>query len=514
MSRRATGTRWAFSLIEILAVIAILTTLLGLTFLSTGKQQRGAQVQQQAELLAASLRRARSLAMSNQAVYGVVFHIQNQPGSSGAVLNNRSGGHWYRIIGPAPTLATVVGGGFRASSDLQGRIPYAGGAGDFPDLLAEIASAWVDEPHVLPAGRVRFLALGDTDEGPALRNGTLGTPTSGRAPVHYGSAGETTYPRPWFGYFDPVAGKLWPWGGYDSSKPYSAFFYQGKDGAITGSVNPATRLYSNDYDRSGTFVNVDRNGDGDIDDLREREVDIPIMTAGEPRAVVNADWLDAGIVFWPDGRAYFLEWNRSRRHYADAQSAFPPPSAVLDRNANGVRDMAKVNIGYKLTPISKYGAGACFTRATAESTQGMGDTESDIPEVGHFDRHLGGWHITLAPDARDDRTEFPDAKSALASMTPMFRVFIGRNGAIRTFYVRQVEGYLATKTVWPADPDDWLSTSASPAGNPVWANCRVGWLHAANTGVNNAQDLVPRGRPIADVVDPAMLSRRQWWIDE
>jgi prepilin-type N-terminal cleavage/methylation domain-containing protein len=500
-----------FSLVEILVAITIVALLLGVTFVSTGRQQRGAQVHQEAELLAATLRQARSMAMANRAMYAVVFNIQNQPGSSGAVLNNRSGGHWYRILGPAQSLATVVGGAFKASSDLQGRIPYAGGAGNFPDLLDEIASSWAGEPHVLPAGRVRFLALGDTDEGPALRNGSLGPASSGRLPIHYGSGGETTYPRPWFGYYDPVAKKLWPWGGYDSGKPFSAFWYQGKDGAISGSRNPATRSYDNDFNSSSTFVNVDRNGDGDIADEREQEVGIPILAAGAPRPLVNADWMDAGVAFFPDGHAYYLEWNRARRYYADIQSVF---IGTPKRNANGVRDMAKVKIDWQLGSTAEYGQNTLFTLGTAPDSNYMNDCTSDIPEVGHFDRHLGGWTVTLAPDVHDDRTDFPTAEAALGSMTPMYRVFIGKNGTVRSFYVKQEEGYLAGKPVWPANPADWLSTSSTAASNPVWTNCRIGWLHVANTGVNNATTLVPRGHPVFDVVNTTMLTRRQWWIDD
>src|SRR5690606_22258568 len=136
------GIRGAFSLIEILVAVAILAVLAGMTFLTTGHQQRGAVVRQEAEILAATLRRARGLALAHRATYAVVFNLQNAPGSSGAVLNNRSGGHWYRLLGPKPSGASVTGGWYRSTSDLNDRIPYAGGATSFPDFLAEVEESW------------------------------------------------------------------------------------------------------------------------------------------------------------------------------------------------------------------------------------------------------------------------------------------------------------------------------------------------------------------------------------
>ena len=514
---RGFDKRCGFSLIEILVVVAILALLMGITFLSTGRQQRGAQVRQQAELLTATLCRARALAMANQAIYAVVFNIQNAPGSSGEVLNNRSGGHWYRIIGPTPTLADSYYS--RSSSKLDGRIPYAGGGANFPSLTDEIAQSWVDAPHVLPAGRVRFLALSDTDEGPALRNDTLGAASSGRTPVHYGTGGETTYPRPWFGYFDPATKKLWPWGGYSSTKPTSGFYYQGKDGPVVGCQNPVTRTYNNDFNPgqglTDDFINVDVNGDGDFDDYSEREVNIPIFTAGEPRPLVNANWLDTGIGFFPDGRAFNLEWNRSRRWYADTVMRLPKEGGAPSQHACGVRDMAKVRISYALSPWASYGNNTTFTIGVPiDYNQSLVDCTFDIPETGNFDRHNGGWYITLAPDARDDRTSFPDAKAALASMSPMYRVFVGKNGNVSWLDVKQNEGYLAGKKIWPPAQSDWLSTSAVPVSNLVWKNCRLGWLHQPDVGTKNSDVLIPRGRPINDVVSSEMMAKKIWWIDE
>lgn len=511
---KASLVQAAFTIVELLVVIAIFVLLAGFVFLTSGKQQRGAQVQQQAEKLAATLRQVRRLAMGTQAMHAVVFNIQNEPGSSGAVLNNRSGGHWYRVLGPCPR-ATDFSWRRTPGARITGTIPFAADGMDFPDFLTEVEISWIGNPIVLPAKGTRFLAIGDQDEGPRLRGGNSATPSATGA-LWYGSAGETTYPRPWFGYFDGT--RLWPWGGYDASKAYSGFYYQGSDGPITGCRNPADRKYDNNFNQESqspqgglnVFQNVDHNSDGDFDDPWEREEQFPVLRKDEPRALVNADWMDACIAFLPSGEALFLEWNRGRRMYVNVQMTLA--NAAPARNANGVRDMCKVRLDYTKTPVSSNGIDACFNLYTAPYEHRSQPVE-DIPEVAHFDRHTGGWHVTLAPDALEDRVEFPNAKEALASMMPMWRVFVGRNGVVQAFPVNQREGFLQGRTVWPATPGDWIAT-ANSVGNPVWSNCRIGWLHRADTGTANGGTLVARGQAITDVIESSMLQQRVWWLDE
>ena len=93
--------RRAFSMVELLVVIAIMAIALGMIAVSMTRTNADAAVKGAADALAAVLRQTRTRAMVNQAPYAVSFNIQNAPGSSGRVLNNRSGGHWYRIIGPS-----------------------------------------------------------------------------------------------------------------------------------------------------------------------------------------------------------------------------------------------------------------------------------------------------------------------------------------------------------------------------------------------------------------------------
>lgn len=481
----------AFTLIEMLAVMAIIALVVGMVMRGFGREQRGAQVRAAAEQLAAALARARSLAIASGGMHGVAFNIQNAPGSSGAVLNNRSGGHWYRIIGPVRGLGRYV---------YEGRIARVGKPDNFhgqplpnfPDFIEEVRRDWVSEPYVLPAGKVRFLALADTDEGPRQRKDT----PAGSGTVWYGSGGETTWPRPWFGWYDGA--RLWPWGGYDPARPASAFRYQGSGPAVVGCRNPEDRRFDNNTRKSATevFADIDLDGDGLFDSPGERELAYPVLVRDAPRPLVNADWLDFAIVFLPDGRAMATEWNQPRRQYDNLQATL---GGGTNKDRNGVADMAKTVLA-----IPGYG-NRLF------SGQGFA-CHYDIPEVAHFTRHTGGWFITLAPDASDDRTAYPDARAALASMLPMARVFVGAAGVIRVLPVQHREGAYDGR-LWPADPADWLSTAATGA-NPVWNRCRLGYLHAADAGSTAlSRPPTPVGTPVTTVVSSAMLARRQWWIE-
>lgn len=484
--------RAGFSLIEIMVVLTIVVILFGISFASLRGEQKDAEVQAQAEQLAAVLRQVRNRAVGERAAYGVVFNLRNAVGTSGAVLNNWDGGHFYRIIGPG------FGNDHSAHS-----LPVAGadvgGQHNFPHFVENVAASWVSEPYVLPKREVRFLALSDTDEGQRRNDGKAGEAPKQR---YYGQGGETTYPRPWFGYYDPATKRLHAWGGYDPTKDFSAFYYEGDDGDVTGSVNPVDRVYDEDWNRNEVIADVDRNGDGDVDDPREREKGYALWRQGEGRAVVAADWMDACIMFTPSGEAQFLEWNRGRRSYRAAQTNPVKPTVKGDPDhrskRNGLADRAKVRHDGKL---DRY------------TGPGYRDGE-DHGEVGHFRRHTGGWHITLAPDAIQDDDRFADVERAIDSIDPAWRVWVGRSGAIRVFRVqrRHSASFLAGRTVWPGDPNTWNDASMS-GSNPIWRRCRIGWLHA-DEGSTEERKLVPTGEPIVDKVTGRMLTERIWWIDE
>jgi|GEM_PF-6298139 len=477
--------RAAFTLIELLVSIAIIAVLMGIGVMSLQRDQRGGEVRRAAEELSATLAKTRKLAMAKQQSYAVVFNIENAPGSSGRVLNNRSGGHWYRILGPSH---------FRQRSrDVVNAIPWASsetgthkGTPNFPDFTEEVRTSWIEEAVPLKAGKVRFLAIGDTDEGPRTRGAT---PSAGGSQP-YAVGGDRSYPRPWFGYFDTTQNRLFPWGGYDRAIPGSGFHYEGTDGAISGCVNPTDRRYDNDFTFDRTFSQAN-------------ELNFPLWIKDEARPLVNAAWLDACIIFLPNGNVLFGEWNRARRYYENIQAinADEINGVKVFKDRNGVRDRSKPG------PNPPWKAYRCFTDYVHNSWT----CPYDIPEVAHFDRHTGGWFITLAPDSRDDRDSFPDAKSALASMTPMWRVYVGSTGSIRAMPVANPIGWLDGRPAWPPTPSVWEG-AASNASDPLWQDCRLGWLHQPDTGSNGTL-LIPRGKPITDVVTTEMLSNRVWWLD-
>ncbi len=454
--------------------------------------------------------------MADDTPYGLAINLQNAPGSSGRVINNRSGGHWYRPFGPPRMNLTKAGRqlliAWPNSEDVNlGRLPT------FPHWIEAIKETWIGPPTTLPAGRVRFLALADTDEGPRVN-------AADQAGGYYQERAygyPSTYPRPYFGYFDPGRKRLFPWGGYDGalsaaepqarlsgSNPttvdnYTGFFYQGADGIITDSRHPADRIF-----------NVDWNNDADFDDtdaVRGPETGYKVMTKGESRPLISADWQDFMILFAPDGTVSIPPLKTNRKRFSNQQ--FVIGSSSRDKlYANGVVDTTKPWYkGGGIDPSKTYWNSYDFGNNTKEMTMGS--------EVAHFDRHTGAYRITFAPDSRDDRDAFADAREALASMWPMYRVEITRQGDVRVFQVQRTDdGYLATGTTWPAARTVWEQTSTADK-QEVSKNCKYGWLHGLKTasgatwGHNNTEpDAVPVGTPITDRISPRMMTDKIWWF--
>lgn len=250
--------RGGFTLVEMLAVIAILAIAMGMiTYIPTQDKREGA-VQAAAEELAATLRSARALAIDKRCSMGVTFNVENGPNTSGKQINNWAGEHWYRIVGPS--FADYQNTDDQLKTFFYGGIPtplfYWQGLGRY---LNKIDSCWIGDRHVLKAHAVRFLAVSDQDTG-----------KSPNTSPSYAS----TYPRPWFGYWDPTSHRLYPWGGYDHAIANSGFCFEGGDGQITGCLNGSDRLASD-----GT----------------------PVFKTGKVRSLLNGRWLDYYLRFNPDG---------------------------------------------------------------------------------------------------------------------------------------------------------------------------------------------------------------------
>lgn len=480
----------AFTLVELLVVLAIIVLVAAMVGTVSGADGRAAGVRLAAEQVAAMLKQARALALATHEPHAVSFNIQNEPGSSGAVINNRSGGHWCRILRSArygcsdlphgttytfvpPILPGIASGSGRPAGD-----PYAtfnpqvaegnrGGENPTPiyptfaHLAEEIRSCWIGEALNLPAKRVRFLALGDADEGPRwrIRNWDTNTLSENQG---YGA----TYPRPYFGWVAAGAnGVKWhPWGGYAPSIPFSGLVYQGKgEPAIPDSRHPAQvdlTVQWNDWVGSTTSTWT-------------------LFQAGDPRPLVNGDWCDFVIVFNPDGTAVFPAMKCNRRWF----------------------------------PAGKGPAGTAKAWSGLEAYWGF---QYSVPagESISYERHTGRTYITLAPDAPTDDDTFSSTEDVLRAIMPMYRVYVSRAGGIGVLPVRRNDGVfgdLAAQGLgspWPPDPGDFANDTF------VEQNYRFGWLHAHNANTSAyLGDLTPKGTPIQDQVGKSMLERRAWWTD-
>jgi prepilin-type N-terminal cleavage/methylation domain-containing protein len=555
------GPRTAFTLIELLVVISIMLIALGMMADTMTRQNREESVRVAAEGLAGTLREARMRAMVRDEPYAVVFHIQNAPGSSGRILNNRSGGHGYRILGPMRGHSASKWGGKRpmplpyigdGAFKQENSDPWGPHYNTLPRYIELLQQCWVSPFIPLPGGRVRFLALSETDEGNRINadnqeNGTQTSKAWAYAP---------TYPRPYFGYFDSATGRLFPWGGYDHqlgidqpwrpisgaatpSTNYTGFFYAGKDGAIVGSMTSAAQ--------ARTYLDAPL---ASIHGSAVATTSYTVLAANTPRPLVNSEWGDAMIVFAPNGNAYFPPFGVARKRYFCIQHV-PNSGTNYLRGANGVSDMTRGWVWKDgMTRLSTASAPTPWL-SSFDYTQIGGQVPmmqlSDQSEFGHFKEHLGGYHITLAPDSLDDQDAFGSASEALASVSPMMRVYVSTSGAVEVFKVAtRDDGWLATQgTLFPTSsgnasaPQFFLGSSSTTSiidGNPsahndarfMGMNFRYGWLHEPlpkgggssfttfNAGSSLYTDgpdmLVPRGRPISYVVTPRMMKDKIWWI--
>ncbi len=446
----------------VISVMLVIFGLIGSSF--ARKDSRRQAVMTSAEELAATFRRARAMAVDRKATFAVVFNIQNDPDSSGRVLNNRSGGHWYRILRPPST----------GDQNTIDNIP------DFPtsifgpytvcDYKANVTSCWMDDTHVLPARKVRFLSLTDMDWGDFTGQDWQ---SYGRRP---GAGGSQTFPRPWFGWWDGATKRLYPWGGYDPAIAPSGFYFWGNANAPSGYYNIqgvrdpiAPTVCRNTCDRYLDHwvvcnTNPPRNPEGVGTDL--------LYANGSPRPLLNADWRDASLLFLSDGSVRWGGWLPAR-HLRDYSGP----------NQRGVPE-----------------------RCNAQPGGFGGPNHHTKTEASNFDQDSGGWFITLAPDADTDKDTFETAKDALDSLMPMVRVFVSKFGEVRVIPVSRTPKFAGTAP-FPTTAN-WYNTGSN-------VQREFGMDRVVDRSVS-ASDGTGLGRvvgaPITDFITPDMLAKRQVWM--
>jgi len=451
--------RRGFSLIELIMVLAIMALVMGMIFFSFGtKDLRRQSVNEAAEELAGTVRRVRALALERTASYALVFHLQNHPDSNGRVLNNRSGGHWYRILGPWTDTGGNNDGELPTMNTDQWASRYT-----LLDFRRSQEGLWAEDAHVLPAGRVRFLALSDMDYGDwGSWNGSTRTPSA-----------TVSYPRPWFGWYDDTAKRLFPWGGFDSAiSAKSGFHYQGwrpagdnnystVDPAPTGCRHPVDRFLDR-WDRGQMSADPPRGPDSDL-----------LYKKDDPRPLIDSANRDVWFWFRPDGTVTMGDWMTTRHHLS-----------FCDDNLNGLQRGIPDRGGHK----------------------GWGTNQRTQTESGCFDATTGGWFITLAPDSLDDKDGFASAKEALDSISPMYRVFVSRFGETRVLAV-STRPELKGMSAFPPTASWWQNAASIKLNFP--ADRYLDGSKLRGDGVANGNQI---GEPITGWVTPGTLSGRQVWL--
>lgn len=561
-----------FTLIEILMVLAIIMVVMGMMLAVPTSDRKDAAVGQVARELAQTMRQARAMAIEHQAPVAITFNIQNASGTSGKTLNNWTGGHWYQIVG---SFEQVSGAKCNDLAGLHG-LPSGSIArrlnthlalpGDTLDTPADTAvdrirSCYIGDRRVLPARKVRFLALTDQDNGgyrpdspdkdpwnsPDNRNmrwnGSLPRPN------RYAAWWGASYPRPWFGVWDAASKRLMAWGGYDHTliqqhigantermpggQPISpsGFFYEGNDGAITGSVHPRDRwIVADRWGNDGLWSRADDSfGHIPRDDNPVTAFTTRFFTAGQPRALINGDWMDSTLEFWPDGRVrsgIFLgmrkayaattdsfKWLPSVRAPGTPTGAAPSGGYPWDLSHLGPGDMC--NHGSRTGDTAPTGALWWLTLETsasgavskvgafAESNgRSAADAGSWAAEASNYTERTGWTWITLGPDAERDDDVHSSVQSAMLSLLPAYRVGVSPYGDVRI--VRVARGI-------PADTDADFVLDEELAGAKWEDTSFMPQRYHRNLRTGSTREDIG-AVPAQDFITTDMLEKRTWWM--
>ena len=439
------------------------------------------------------------------------------------MLSNRTGGHWYRIIGPNERNTSADNWGAPVFP-LPMRSWRGSGPGDnrdraLPPILESIERSWAGPSHALPVNKVRFLALTDLDNGSYMKGGYYD------GGIKRGDQYPVTYPRPWFGWYDAGSKRLYPWGGYDpllqvqdseltradardnegddvvrsrtvtGGKPIShtGFYYEGDDGTIAGCKNPFDRWIVNDNSplRDGFYVwrNPDRVQYQDLPAgnpplAPDSSNGYQLLKQGDARPLINARWLDFTFIFYPDGhvdQGPFL-WMRSE---------FGDRKGINNSNIFKAKDKR----------MRWHGPGDMCNQSGEDYSEDGWDQNPrwNEFEATSYEARTGTWWVTLGPE--DGNSDiFPDANAAMRSLMPACRVGINRFGDVRVIKVSNTlpSGTTFDTTLTGGDWNDGTKTDAS------WAE----HLLIRRTGAK----IEPLGMPAETFVTQEMLTGRSWWM--
>ena len=288
------------TLIELLVVVTLIALLSSMLFIYPNHEDAQEQIDLAAAQISSALKQTRKLALETKNTYAVTFNIENAGDSS--VFKNYSqfsdaapnGRHWIGVIGPdTSSFSKAVN---------EPPIPvYNKSAKRYREsFIYQVQESMVNKIYLPPGTRI--LAIGDTDVGHRHSKG-------------YGDKG-STYPRPWFGYFDGE--KLHPWGGYDPKidKAYrdshsainsctTGIMFEGLDRIIPYNatldvcVNPSPT-----HGRIFDGLNNPESEDSGSNKLR--------TITGKPRPIIDGSAMEYAFVFAGNGGVQFYVRSRSQ----------------------------------------------------------------------------------------------------------------------------------------------------------------------------------------------------------